>query len=469
MMKYLHALFLGLFFLATNFAFTQTPYTSAQFAYDSTLNVVYGTAVDYAGNTQSLTLDIYKPKGDQNCNRPIAVVIHGGAWIAGSKSDPYPTLLSRELVKRGYVVANINYRLGTHKTSNYTMYALCNTSISAPCGYICDSAEVYRANFRAMQDAKGATRYMKSRYQTDSTDINNVYLVGESAGAFIALAAAYTDQTTEKHASCFAINNAPNPDPDMNTYGCIPTSNNLSRPDLGSIDGTLHTGVYDSKVNAVASIYGGIMDLSILNQVNDTPAIYMYHQGSDVVVNYNYGALLGRISWECYAQTNLCQSYFFYPRAYGGEGLRQHFVSLGNNTPVYQADIVNNYQYLNDCTDNGHSIDNFPLRTQNITNFFATQIAATGNTPSSVCASSIPNIEKAAILLYPNPTQQSFTIQSVTSIDLLNIYDIHGRRVFNATTLNSTSTINISQLEPGCYIVECVTTSGISRTRLIKN
>jgi alpha/beta superfamily hydrolase len=281
-----------LFLISFVFAFSiaaqsQTPYTVEQFSYDSLIDVVYGTAVDYAGNTDTLKMDIYKPVGDNNCKRPIAVVIHGGAWVAGSKEDINCVLMSRALVKRGYVVANINWRLGTHKASSYSMYALCNTGLAYPCAYICDSAEVYRANFRGMQDAKGAIRFMKSRNATDSTDIDNVYLIGESAGGFVALAAAFTDQNSEKHASCFAIGNAPNPDADMSTYGCIPSNNDLTRPDLGSIDGTLHIGTYDASVKGVASIYGGFLDLSILQQVADTPVVYLFHQGSDVVVNYN--------------------------------------------------------------------------------------------------------------------------------------------------------------------------------------
>jgi hypothetical protein len=157
---------------------SQLPYSEPQFQYDSILDISYGTATDYAGNSVELLLDIYKPKNDGNCLRPIMIIVHGGAWVSGSKEDLNTVLLSREYAKRGYVVANINYRLGTHKTSNYTMYAICNTNISAPCGYICDSSEIVRANYRAMQDTKGAIRFMKSRFAEDSTDINNVFIAG---------------------------------------------------------------------------------------------------------------------------------------------------------------------------------------------------------------------------------------------------------------------------------------------------
>jgi carboxylesterase type B len=132
--------------------------------------------------------------------------------------------MSREFAKKGWVVANINYRLGTHKAASYNMYALCNNSISAPCGYISDSAEIFRANYRGMQDAKGAIRFMKNRNAIDSSDVNNVFIVGESAGAFIAYATAFTDQSSEKSSLCNAISNAPIPDNNLTIYGCIPAS-----------------------------------------------------------------------------------------------------------------------------------------------------------------------------------------------------------------------------------------------------
>jgi hypothetical protein len=150
------------------YVIAQLPYALNQYAYDSLINVSYGQDIDYAGNPVDLVLDIYKPKLDSNCLRPIVVLVHGGAWFAGSKEDVYMKLMSREFAKKGWVVANINYRLGTHKAASYNMYALCNNSISAPCGYISDSAEIFRANYRGMQDAKGAIRFMKNRNAIDS-------------------------------------------------------------------------------------------------------------------------------------------------------------------------------------------------------------------------------------------------------------------------------------------------------------
>jgi alpha/beta superfamily hydrolase len=451
---------LSIFFfgLVSSFVFGQLPYSQPQFAYDSLMDVVYGTAVDYAGNPVTLTMDIYKPKADSNCLRPVVVLVHGGAWIGGSKNDVDLVVMSREFAKRGWVVANINYRLGTHKASNYVMYALCNTNLSQPCAYIADSAEVLRANFRGMQDAKGAIRFMKNRNSIDSSDVNNVFIAGESAGGFISLAAAFSDQASEKPAACFAIANAPVPSASLATYGCISNQNSLARPDLGSIDGNLHLGIFDASVKGVGNIFGAVFDLNVFQQASgNSPAVYLFHQGSDVVVNYNYGKILGRTSWECYAQTNLCQTYYFYPFAYGSEGIRQHFVSLGSATPSYTADIVYNYNYLNNCFSNGHSIDNFSQRFQSMVDLFAGQINLSGNLPPNACSTADLTYvdETFAKSIYPNPVQDELTIKFplASTLNLFQIYDATGRCILSRNIETKKNQINVSELSPGIYFL----------------
>ncbi len=434
----------------------QTPYTTEQFTIDSFLNVSYGIATDYAGNPDTLKMDIYRPHGDANCQRPIAVLVHGGAWVAGSKEDYDLIYLSKALAKRGWVVATINYRLGTHKAANYSMYALCNTSLAAPCAYICDSAEIIRANYRGMQDTKGAIRFMKNRSALDSSDVNNVFVVGQSAGAFIALATTFTDLPSEKPASCFAIANAPTPDPDLITYACIPSSNDLSRPDLGSIDGDLNLGSYDASVKGVGSFYGAMFDLNTIPNSSNNPCVYLFHQGSDVVVNYQYGQVLGRVSWECFAQTNLCQSFYFYPFAHGGAAIQSHFTTM-SNPPVFQADIVANYNYMNNCLSNGHAIDNIALRTQNMVDLFAARIALNGNTPQSNCTVGINQNQapESSFTLYPNIINATTPLQINSNQPEANyfIYDALGRLQQFGKIHAAQTKVDLQALPQGMYVI----------------
>lgn len=432
----------------------QLPYTTALYSYDSIIDHSYGSAIDYAGNTVDLTMDIYTPNND-NCHRPIAVLVHGGAWVGGSKEDIDMVRISRFLAERGYVVANINYRLGTHKAANYDMYLLCNTTISAPCAYISDSAEVYRANFRAMQDVKGAIRYMKSRYMADSSDFNNVFLVGQSAGGFISMTAAFLNQASEKPSNCGAIANAPNPDSNLAAYGCVPSPISFARPDLGSVEGDLHLGSFDASVQGVGNIYGGLLEPAIATAADvQNTAIYQFHQGSDVVVHYNQGRILGRTSFECYAQTNLCQNYFFYPNAYGSKGLDAYFLGLAVPLDYYQTEIIENYEYLNDCLDNGHSVDAINLRASNMAAIFAEKLDANGNVPSSVCNVGLAEGTFETTRIYPNPVEDQLNIALQGSgSSAYSIYTLDGQMMSSGELESKEEQISVAGLSAGMYLL----------------
>jgi len=93
-----------------------------------------------------------------------------------------------------------------------------------------DQAEVMRAGYRAMQDAKAVVRWMKARNVLDSTDVDRVWVGGESAGGFTALAAAFVDQEKEKPKEC----------------GKLASVVGVGRPDLGSVEGQLHQNGWET-------------------------------------------------------------------------------------------------------------------------------------------------------------------------------------------------------------------------------
>ena len=283
--------------------FGQLPYTENLYETRVESDIAYGEVINYAGQSESLELDIYKPIGDSNCTRPCLVLVHGGAWIAGSKDDLNIANIAQHYAEKGWVVATINYRLGTHKIPSYDMYLFCNEDISAPCGYVADSAEVIRANYRGQQDAKGAIRFMKNRSGLDSIDVNNVFIAGESAGGFVSYAATFMQTNSEKPSFCGAIANAPTPDADL--LDCLPVGFSLTRPDLGDVQGDLNLGTHDASVQGIGNIYGAMFDFDMCADETEWPVVYQFHQGSDVVVNYDYGRVLGRMDWECYTPTNL--------------------------------------------------------------------------------------------------------------------------------------------------------------------
>ncbi|HEY9683621.1 MAG TPA: alpha/beta hydrolase [Oculatellaceae cyanobacterium] len=103
------------------------------------------------------TGDLYVP--DHTSSIPAVILIHGGGWISGDKSDEIPRLLVRKFLADGYAVFNINYRLvqdgGTFPYS--------------------------------IGDVQNALSYLASVAPSYGIDAKKIVLAGESAGGYLAL------------------------------------------------------------------------------------------------------------------------------------------------------------------------------------------------------------------------------------------------------------------------------------------
>lgn len=71
-----------------------------------TENIAYRTDVG-----TSTVLDLAEPLFGEKTNRAAILIIHGGGWSAGSKSDQVYRSLMVDYALKGYVVCNMNYRL----------------------------------------------------------------------------------------------------------------------------------------------------------------------------------------------------------------------------------------------------------------------------------------------------------------------------------------------------------------------
>jgi len=105
-------------------------------------------------------LDLYLPERPAG-PAPVAVWLHGGSWVAGSKT-PAPRVLL-DLRGRGFAVAAVDYRLS---------------------GLSSHPAQVH--------DVKGAVRWLRAHARDYGLDPSRVYLVGFSAGGHLAALAALT-------------------------------------------------------------------------------------------------------------------------------------------------------------------------------------------------------------------------------------------------------------------------------------
>ncbi len=155
-----HLYFIGLILLAA-----ATGVTSCKKKKDDTL-VKSETAHNISYGTDSRNvMDIYLPENRSVDSTKVMVLIHGGGWTSGNKSDMggYITRLQSELPN--YAVVNINYRL-------------------------C-SSDPYTNGFPAQElDVKLAVDFIKSMTPQWKVS-NNITLIGMSAGAHLSLLQAY--------------------------------------------------------------------------------------------------------------------------------------------------------------------------------------------------------------------------------------------------------------------------------------
>lgn len=214
----------------------QNRYESEIFStYQLQNNIQYGRSITMSGSAMDLMLDIYKPSGDTLSRRPLVIFIHGGGFKDGDKVSNFGTLVCGGLSKRGYLVASINYRLGTANT---------------------DKSD-YEAMLRAVQDGKAAVRFFRRFSAQYGVDTNHIYVTGSSAGSITALHMAYLDQNE------------------------IPSYVDLSAVG-GSLEGTSGSPGYSSRIHGVISNWGALVDYKYI-QKGDVP-VYCVHGLADATV-----------------------------------------------------------------------------------------------------------------------------------------------------------------------------------------
>lgn len=245
-------------------------YIKNQYQVARDTGIVYGISQGFNQGNVSLKMDVYYPSNDSNCYRPMLLWIHGGGFYEGSYRTATAQVICDSFARKGYVAASISYRLGYYRDHDWLLgpYAY-------PYGY--DDKSFPRAVFRAMQDAKGAIRYLKGLAGHYQIDTNKVFVAGESAGAFTALHVAYLDKPAEKPPACDSVNKVVWLDAFNNViFSAI-------RPDLGSIEGDLNLNGTSSRVKGVLNVYGAILDTSLIEQ-NSDPALFQYYIHQDPIV-----------------------------------------------------------------------------------------------------------------------------------------------------------------------------------------
>lgn len=247
----------------------------------STYDLVYGNNNDYQGINQDLKLDIHYPNlsVDPLSKRPLVLIIHGGSYYSGSKSDF--TAYALQLARRGYVAVTVQYRLG---------WDYIGTGL--PCG---GNINGFRyAAYRSLQDVKACLRYLAFHAGNYGIDTDRFFLMGQSAGAFTAMHCAFMQQ--QEADLVFPAAHA----------------------DLGPIDSVSNNLYANYQLSGVFNWCGGILDTNAIDANEQIPVLSI-HGLLDNVVPLDTGAFLG-----CNGVSNP------YPFVYGPKAIQRRMKNIGH-------------------------------------------------------------------------------------------------------------------------------------------
>jgi poly(3-hydroxybutyrate) depolymerase len=426
-------LFFSLFVIGITHA--QSPCATGRYAsdvftnYTTTSDVVYGQNTSWNGSNTSLKMDIYQPTGDTETNRPLLILVHGGSFIGGSKTDGDMVTMCQKFAKKGYVTASIDYRLGF---------------------FPFDSANAVKAVVRAVQDLRAAVRYFYKDKQTTNTyliDTNNIYVGGSSAGAITALHLAYLNQECE-----------------VSDY-----LNQATITQLGGLEGTSGNPGYSSNVKGVLNGCGALARYSWM-EAGDVP-VASVHGTNDGTVKYNRGIVNpgtplmyldgSRMIHERACAVGVENQFYTFHGA-------PHVPYAGS--AAYMDTTINFFRDFLikqlGCTDAVLQPENARAEAVNLypINY------CDGSPVNEACpTSSISELNPLTAVIYPNPTDHSIqvipSLEGVFSVELL---DVTGRTIQKQIDIVGIAEMNLNDLKSGNYFIKVVSGKFSYTEQLIK-
>ena len=231
-------------------------------------------------NMPALEMDVFEPTADSVTERPLIIYLHTGTFApifrngnaTGSRTFDWATQkFCMEYAKRGYVVANTDYRYGWNP--------LLPTEPER-------ATSLIKAAFRGIQDVKSAIRFLRMDYENGNTygiDTSRIIICGQGTGGWIATCLNSVDKLAELQIPKFldAVTAQPLLDTaiegDWFGYGGSPT-NNMEN----------HKG-YSSAHDMILNMGGAIGDLSWL-EAGDKPIVAV-HGNLDAVARFTTGNL----------------------------------------------------------------------------------------------------------------------------------------------------------------------------------
>ncbi|KAB2813646.1 alpha/beta hydrolase [Phaeocystidibacter luteus] len=219
-------------------------YTQEVFASVTVQEVQYDAAND-------LWYDVYMPENDDDTERRVVILGHGGAFVGGNRKNDLMADYATRLAKYGYVVVSYEYRL------------------AAGINDMLDSTSSIGVVARSLADATTVFDEIKASASNGNPygiDPMNMAIGGNSAGAVLALHMGYLDEND------------------------VISSNLQAALDAEGGWDSYYNPTAATEVKAVISLAGGILKTHYLNSYG--PQLIMAHGTWDNIVPYGCNNVL---------------------------------------------------------------------------------------------------------------------------------------------------------------------------------
>lgn len=392
--------------------------------FDLTSDIVYGNNDRMNGNNIDLLLDVYEPSGDSETARPLIIFMHGGTFIAGSKTGDDVKPLAEMFAKKGYVTSSINYRLGMDNL----------LSFSGP-----SAGDAAEAVFRATQDARAAVRFFRKSVAEDGNpygiDTDHIYLVGVSAGGFMALHLAYLTEEDD-----------------------IPEIIDQSKPGLaGGIVGESGNPGYSSEVTAIINLAGALGDVEWITA--DKAPVLSMHGDEDGTVPFG----TDWISVSVFSEIIIVDGSQTVHEKAEEVGLKNCFkphwgaghVPHVNNQPYTDTTELYIREFLLSFVCEGE-------------NYCPCETTEDPSDCYNYQGLSTEEFALSSFNLFPNPAQTKFTIEGEARIISYQVTDLKGQMVQSGNgNMQYGVDIDCSSFNPGVYLVQLHTEYGVSTKKVV--
>lgn len=377
-------------------------------------NVKYGSNTNNLGVQQDLFLDVYMPElpDDTMQARPVVLLIHGGAYVAGDKTGSTMKMMGNELSKRGYVAVTVQYRLEQTEDPD-----------GLPILYFANKINWYRAIIRSVHDIKGAIRYLKytaaEAENPFGIDTNNITLYGSSAGAIGVIHTVFLDETDELSGSWRQA---------LTTLG-------------GNFEGNTSTHLEYGSTNTVRNLIvdsGALGEVDWIGEKKDVDVMALHHN-ADPSVPYNHGCFY----------VAACHLGKFY-------GAQHYVPKLERNGARVVKHIVNGA---------AHPVDDLmpEFALEKTVDFLYDSQCKYYHTDTTV-TTGVKNRNITELRLYPNPSQGRFTVQvpELKPDTYVQIHSMSGQLVKEIRLSSVLQEIHL-EAPDGVYFVTLLDDTGVKK------